>query len=359
MKKKQLNKREFEEDLKINFSKNEINFINQKQIKNNQMIDKINYLNKNDNKEFNNYGNEIYNLPKPNKKLIPNQYNQNMNYEINNKFEKKISNKMNISNNYENKNIYNIHKYDYQPLFNENKNKINNKMKIEKIDKPNENMILNPFLKNKKEYIPKFNKPELNRYKNNNQIKNKNQINNNYYNPFNNRKENTEIPKYSNQLFSERNFQNNFHNYKNNRLNRINQEKRIYDDYSNYIFDDGFPLSGLGNDDEIKKVLEVVNRIDREEKNQHKKIDKNILNDLPEVTIVNYEKLNEDKKNCNICYTEFEDNKKVIILPCLHFYHSECIKKWFESKNICPNCKSEINEKNVYGDEGKHETPGQ
>ena len=70
-------------------------------------------------------------------------------------------------------------------------------------------------------------------------------------------------------------------------------------------------------------------------------------------------KVNEDKKQCVICFGEFKNGDKVIILPCIHFYHSECIKMWFKiKKNIWSDCKCEINEKNLYGEEGKQETPG-
>ena len=97
----------------------------------------------------------------------------------------------------------------------------------------------------------------------------------------------------------------------------------------------------------------------RKKKKKNKKIDKDLLNELPEIPITNFENLHEDNKKCNICFAEFKNGDKVIFLPCLHFYHSLCIKEWFKAKNICPNCKSEINEKNVYGEEGKQVTPGQ
>ena len=56
-------------------------------------------------------------------------------------------------------------------------------------------------------------------------------------------------------------------------------------------------------------------------------------------------KLSENKQKCLICLEKFRKGENTIILPCLHIFHSSCIKKWMEIKNFCPLCKKSINSK--------------
>ena len=53
-----------------------------------------------------------------------------------------------------------------------------------------------------------------------------------------------------------------------------------------------------------------------------------------------------DKKtdlNCIICLSGFKIGDKEVTLPCLHMFHSNCIKNWLYENKWCPLCKSEIN----------------
>lgn len=44
-------------------------------------------------------------------------------------------------------------------------------------------------------------------------------------------------------------------------------------------------------------------------------------------------------KECRICLQEFKNGDYYIILPCIHFFHNNCIKTWMERNNTCPICK--------------------
>ena len=68
-----------------------------------------------------------------------------------------------------------------------------------------------------------------------------------------------------------------------------------------------------------------------------------IVNELPEITIDSVDKLDGDKKDCTICLNSFKHGDKALILPCIHIFHTDCIKKWFKTQNTCPNCKFKIN----------------
>ena len=51
-------------------------------------------------------------------------------------------------------------------------------------------------------------------------------------------------------------------------------------------------------------------------------------------------KFTDDK--CIICQYEFKYSEKLIVLPCKHCFHPECITQWLENQKNCPYCKTEV-----------------
>lgn len=71
------------------------------------------------------------------------------------------------------------------------------------------------------------------------------------------------------------------------------------------------------------------------------------VNKLPEINVETLKgNLEEFNENCTICLDAMND--KIILLPCKHYFHPECIKKWLREYNYkCPICRTES---------GDHET---
>ena len=70
-----------------------------------------------------------------------------------------------------------------------------------------------------------------------------------------------------------------------------------------------------------------------------------MIETLPEREILQSDIENSnDQNSCIICLSQFQVKDKVITLPCLHIFHSECIKKWLNSRDDCPICKHNIND---------------
>ena len=69
--------------------------------------------------------------------------------------------------------------------------------------------------------------------------------------------------------------------------------------------------------------------------------------ELSEFVIEDINKLEEANRRCMICLEEFKSKEKVTALPCIHFFHPECIKKWVANKNTCPICKFVLTEENI------------
>jgi hypothetical protein len=50
----------------------------------------------------------------------------------------------------------------------------------------------------------------------------------------------------------------------------------------------------------------------------------------------------EQKQKCVICLEEYVVGDIIIIFPCLHSFHKQCIYNWFNKKETCPLCNLDI-----------------
>ena len=46
--------------------------------------------------------------------------------------------------------------------------------------------------------------------------------------------------------------------------------------------------------------------------------------------------------DCAICISPCKKSENLRWLPCMHVFHSKCIKQWSKQKKICPLCKKEF-----------------
>ena len=68
-----------------------------------------------------------------------------------------------------------------------------------------------------------------------------------------------------------------------------------------------------------------------------------INNNLEDIEITEQILNKSNTKTCVICQEDYNIMEKICYLPCFHFYHSQCIRQWVQTSNICPICKNEIN----------------
>ncbi|KAG7566190.1 Zinc finger RING-type [Arabidopsis suecica] len=47
----------------------------------------------------------------------------------------------------------------------------------------------------------------------------------------------------------------------------------------------------------------------------------------------------EDDKRCSVCLEDFEPKETVMLTPCKHMFHEECILPWLKTKGQCPVCR--------------------
>ena len=73
--------------------------------------------------------------------------------------------------------------------------------------------------------------------------------------------------------------------------------------------------------------------------NVSKGLTKEEIEKLPKEKFVK-NKFIDDK--CIICQYEFKNYEKLIVLPCKHNFHPDCIEEWLKNQKVCPYCKSEV-----------------
>lgn len=96
----------------------------------------------------------------------------------------------------------------------------------------------------------------------------------------------------------------------------------LLDDNNSNLYDDG--INSYSDDLIIKN------------KDFNKIIEKYNVNRIDDIN-------NFYDKKCIICLEQFKKGDNYIILPCMHFFHGGCIKKWININNRCPFCNLEIN----------------
>jgi hypothetical protein len=79
--------------------------------------------------------------------------------------------------------------------------------------------------------------------------------------------------------------------------------------------------------------------IPQNESNLNKGLEQKIINNLPETRIKEVSKLTSKTKECVICLEEFMEDEYLTFLPCIHAFHSKCIKNWLKRSKECPICK--------------------
>lgn len=71
---------------------------------------------------------------------------------------------------------------------------------------------------------------------------------------------------------------------------------------------------------------------------------KEITSKLPVNKIDTIDKLVH--RQCSICLEDYQIGQDIKQLPCNHYFHVECLDKWFDVGNFCPICKYKVDSSN-------------
>ena len=145
----------------------------------------------------------------------------------------------------------------------------------------------------------------------------------------------------------DRNFNRNYNMNRNISNNRINN---LAYDLNNLYFNNNRNRinSGRGNSISYSRRNDTsslgINYYDSSssESEGNEGLDQLTIERFPISKIKDVNKLDEEKKKCLICLEIFKEGDNTIVLPCIHIFHSDCIKKWLQKQKVCPLCKYKI-----------------
>ena len=143
----------------------------------------------------------------------------------------------------------------------------------------------------------------------------------------------------------------NFNNFRNN--NQINQINPMYP--MNQMYNPMNQINPMNNMNGMQMQMPMMNNFGYPfmmmpmgfPNINFNRVDPRILNSLPESEVADASKLDPDNRNCVICLEDFKDKDHITSLPCIHVFHSECIKSWLNSNKCCPTCKFELTFENL------------
>ncbi|XP_062114973.1 uncharacterized RING finger protein C57A7.09-like [Humulus lupulus] len=88
----------------------------------------------------------------------------------------------------------------------------------------------------------------------------------------------------------------------------------------------------------ISLAIALVVGQERLEEEEEEEMDQaNVSKAIAGLENVKIEELGEN--NCVICLEDMLLGCEAARLPCLHFYHEDCILNWLEKSNFCPLCR--------------------
>ena len=126
----------------------------------------------------------------------------------------------------------------------------------------------------------------------------------------------------------------------NNNINNINVN--IMDINSNDDEDNPHSFVQENEEAEDNEDINSMDDDDFDDDFDYNGIDENVIKTYPVSKIKDINKLTEEKKKCCICLENYKNNDETIILPCVHIFHSNCIKHWMKRQDTCPICKNKI-----------------
>jgi len=91
------------------------------------------------------------------------------------------------------------------------------------------------------------------------------------------------------------------------------------------------------------QLEEVINRLFQQyEKKGNPPASADVINNLKTTPLPKELLEKQDQPSCVTCTVDYSEGEEVIILPCSHIFHSDCIKTWLKIHNTCPICRYEF-----------------
>lgn len=92
--------------------------------------------------------------------------------------------------------------------------------------------------------------------------------------------------------------------------------------------------------DELGDTDSIMNRLFMAQQPQTVPASQSFINSLTQTPIT--QEAIAKQAQCTICMEEFHVDENATQLPCLHYFHHDCIKPWLQTQHTCPMCRHEL-----------------
>ena len=122
---------------------------------------------------------------------------------------------------------------------------------------------------------------------------------------------------------------NNDNNNSNSNINNNNNNNNNNNDNNNNINNNNVIININNNNGNNNNNIKFRNK-------NHEKIYNSIMSLSFEIIFDPIKHNSFEEKSCGICLGDFEKDEKILIIPCLHKFHFDCISNWLIKKTTCP-----------------------
>jgi len=148
-------------------------------------------------------------------------------------------------------------------------------------------------------------------------------------------------------------FENNI-NYNVNSLHSNNTRRAYYNNINSQRTLDNYLINVVYGDIEQQSTSDSINTLSNFFDNLVNSLNTQLINQESVIVCLTDEEFNNLNKDswssekykyndCTVCGDNFKDEQDIIILPCEHIYHNECIEPWLcKNSNKCPVCRKEV-----------------
>ena len=98
----------------------------------------------------------------------------------------------------------------------------------------------------------------------------------------------------------------------------------------------------VGSEDQLQELIERLTRMDEGSTGSRPTNDGFIKG----LKLVKFSESDCIEDSCTICLDQFEPDTEIVLLPCKHGYHKNCIEPWLRMHSECPSCRYKFPEVN-------------
>ena len=140
-----------------------------------------------------------------------------------------------------------------------------------------------------------------------------------------------------NKFFIPKKYRKGYYNY----YKTINEIEQKFNNDNINNFQNEIPICSICLNPIITKIINENNTNLNITENPIEKIQKT---ETQPIKILENKKENQIriKRNFFSCLKKYNDNNYIMVTPCNHFFHPNCLKKWCLHKNECPICRKSI-----------------